>query len=146
MLQIATENRHVPAEDTFNNWINILTQAIEIKKEEVTIRVVNTEESQTLNKRYRGQDKPTNVLSFPSQIPALGGETYLGDIVICAEIVEQEARAQNKSVEAHWAHMLVHGILHLQGYDHTEDAPAEKMEKLEINLLATLGYANPYDD
>lgn len=145
MLQIAAENSHIPPEHIFKEWIDKLKQDIDIKEEEITIRVVNTDESQALNKRYRGQDKPTNVLSFPSQLPALVGESYLGDIVICAKIVEKEALAQNRDIEAQWAHMLVHGILHLHGYDHSEDADAQKMEALEGKLLATLGYANPYE-
>lgn len=145
MLQIAAENSHIPPEHIFKEWIDKLKQDIDIKEEEITIRVVNTDESQALNKRYRGQDKPTNVLSFPSQLPALVGESYLGDIVICAKIVEKEALAQNRDIEAQWAHMLVHGILHLHGYDHSEDADAQKMEALEVKLLAKLGYANPYE-
>lgn len=145
MLQIATENSAIPSKDIFNQWFKKISQGIEIKEQEITIRVVDADESQALNKRYRDQDKPTNVLSFPSQIPALTEQRYLGDIVICAEIVENEAIAQNKSNLAHWAHMLVHGILHLQGFDHIDDAQANKMETLEIDLLAKMGYANPYE-
>ena len=116
---------------------------------DVTIRVASAEEVQSLNRDYRGKDKPTNVLSFPSELPpelaAECEEVELGDIVICAEVVANEAAAQNKTLEAHWAHMVVHGMLHLQGYDHIEDADAEIMEALEIKIMCALGFANPYE-
>jgi len=99
---------------------------------------------QELNRDYRGKDKPTNVLSFPFEAPAGITMPLAGDLVICAPVVEQEAADQNKTLESHWAHMVVHGMLHLQGHDHTDDKEAETMEALEIQLLAQLGFANPY--
>ena len=145
MLQIAANSRHIPDDEQFIKWINILSQHINIDIELVTIRVVEVAEIQALNKQFRGKDKPTNVLSFPSQLPQIAQEeAYLGDLIICADIVEQEAIAQHKSFAAHWAHMLVHGILHLQGYDHINNDQAEGMEALEIDLLANLDYPNPY--
>jgi probable rRNA maturation factor len=115
----------------------------------VTLRVAEADEVQGLNRDYRGKDKPTNVLSFPSELPAelLSelDEPELGDIIICAEVVAAEAAEQGKSLAAHWAHMVVHGMLHLQGYDHIEDADAEKMEALEVEILSGLGFANPYE-
>ena len=114
--------------------------------EELTIRVVDNDESQTLNSQYRGKDKPTNVLSFPSDLPEEVGLNLLGDIVICAPVVAAEAEQQNKTPDAHWAHMVVHGVLHLQGYDHIDEHEAQVMETLEIKILAGLGFADPYQD
>lgn len=111
---------------------------------QLSIRVVDEDESQALNHEYRGKDKPTNVLSFPMDMPDAMEEKILGDLVICAPVVEKEAGEQNKDVLAHWAHMVIHGVLHLQGFDHIEDRQAEVMETLEIKYLEELGYANPY--
>lgn len=110
---------------------------------EVSIRIVTPRESRRLNARYRGQDKPTNVLSFPCRAPA-GLPAPLGDLVICATVVAREARRQGKPGDAHWAHMTVHGILHLLGYDHVKKPEAERMEALETRILARLGYPDPY--
>jgi len=122
----------------------------------VSLRIVSANESQQLNNDYRGKNRPTNVLSFPMQLDTPipsdqeAGEEYrmpgpfLGDLAICAEVVAREARQQHKTAVAHWAHMLVHGMLHLQGYDHIQDDEAEQMEQLEIRILQQLGFANPY--
>ncbi len=105
---------------------------------ELTIRLVDLDESQALNRDYRGKDKPTNVLSF-------GGDAeVLGDLVICAPVVEREAAEQGKTLRAHWAHMVVHGCLHLQGLDHEDDAEAERMEARETRILKRLGFPDPY--
>lgn len=112
---------------------------------ELAIRVVDEAESQTLNATYRGKEKPTNVLSFPFEAPPGVEMDLLGDIVVCARVVQEEAQVQGKAPEAHWAHMALHGLLHLLGHDHIEDDEAELMEGLEIELLAGLGYANPYE-
>ena len=107
---------------------------------EITIRIVSKQEGCHLNNTYRGKDYATNVLTFPlTETPHL-----MGDIVICAPIVATEAIAQNKTLEAHYAHLTVHGVLHLHGYDHEIEAQAELMESLEITILQKLGYANPY--
>ncbi len=114
------------------------------------IRIVGEGESQALNRDYRGKDKPTNVLSFPAELPpeliAALDEVPIGDLAICAEVVAREALEQGKPLLAHWAHMTVHGVLHLLGHDHIEEADAARMEPLEIAILATLGWDNPYDD
>jgi probable rRNA maturation factor len=107
-------------------------------------------ESQELNHQYRGKNKPTNVLSFPFEIPEHLPEgveiELLGDLIICAPVVEREAQEQNKALLAHWAHMTLHGCLHLLGYDHIEDKEAEEMESLEIEILQKMGFPNPYND
>ena len=113
---------------------------------ELGVRVVGSMESRRLNACYRGKDKPTNVLSFP---PALlpgrqDGARPLGDLVICAQVVRAEAREQKKPLEAHWAHLVVHGALHLVGYDHEREAQAQRMERREIAVLRRLGFGNPY--
>lgn len=117
---------------------------------EVVIRLVDTEESRRLNRDYRGKDKPTNVLSFPADVPEglppeLASECPFGDLVICGEVVDAEAQQQCKPPEAHWAHMVIHGCLHLQGHDHQTDTDATQMEALERRLLAELNFPDPYE-
>lgn len=114
------------------------------KESYVALKIVAKEESQALNAEYRGKDKPTNILSFPMQMPEGTELPILGDLALCAPVVAWEASLQGKSLHAHWAHMLVHGVLHLQGFDHVEDADAEEMEALEQEILADLGYPDPY--
>ena len=133
----------LPDQRSFQSWV----EAALVKNFdniEQTIRVVSKVESRTLNLQYRAKDEPTNVLSFPAVNDYLDYEC-LGDLVICAPIVEREARDQNKSLEAHWAHMVIHGMLHLQGFDHQSITEADKMEALEAKILSTLGYSNPYN-
>src|ERR1700761_5322650 len=111
---------------------------------ELGVRVVGPTESRRLNARYRGRDKPTNVLSFPvAELPP-GPHKPLGDLVICPDVLRAEAREQHKSLRAHWAHLVVHGALHLVGYDHENDADADRMERREIAVLRRLGFPNPY--
>ena len=106
--------------------------------------MVDTEEMATLNRAYRGKEGPTNVLSFPYDLPPEAGLALLGDIVICAPVVAREAREQGKTLDAHWAHMTVHGALHLLGYDHIDEHEAAAMEALETDILARLDYPCPY--
>lgn len=143
-LQILTERASIPEEDLFDQWMNKISYEYDIKGYELTIRVVEPAESKALNAQFLGKSKPTNVLSFPAELPDFAEQNYLGDIVICADVVELEAHEQNKLVNAHWAHMLVHGVLHLRGYDHILDHEAEEMEALEVEMLKLLGFTNPY--
>lgn len=115
------------------------------KEAEITVRIVDEEEGKELNKTWRKKDSATNVLSFPIGKPIEQAPNLLGDIVICAPVVEQEAKAQGKEREAHWAHLVIHGILHLQGYDHESDKEANLMESKEVLILNNIGYANPYE-
>ena len=116
---------------------------------ELTLRIVSKQESQQLNSQYRSKDSPTNVLSFPFTLPdipgvKLEGPQLLGDLVIAHSIVQSEATQQGKPLQAHWAHLCVHGCLHLLGYDHIDDGDAQKMEALEIAILLEMGFDNPY--
>lgn len=142
-LQNACTNSNIPTLAQFQQWVNasLLPQ---YDNTELTIRLVDIDESQQLNAQYRGKDKPTNVLSFPFEAPKGIELNLLGDLVICADIVETEAQQQTKAINAHWAHMVVHGCLHLLGYDHINDLDAEQMETLEIDILTKLGFNNPY--
>lgn len=110
----------------------------------LTIRVVDCAESAALNLRFRSRQGPTNVLSFAAEVPAEVDLPLLGDIVICAPLVAEEAAAQGKNPQAHWAHLVIHGVLHLLGFDHGSEAQARQMESREIALLVSLGYSDPY--
>ncbi len=134
----------IPAEQKFRDWVEASLQA-SYRQLEQTIRVVDEAESQDLNRRYRGKAVPTNVLAFPADAEFLDYDC-LGDLVICAPVVTAEASAQGKTGEAHWAHLVVHGMLHLQGFDHQTAPQTREMERLEIKILDTLGYTNPYND
>lgn len=112
---------------------------------ELSIRIVDAAESRSLNHDYRGKDNPTNVLSFPAEFPPGLDIPLLGDLVVCASVVADEAREQGKTLAAHWCHMVVHGCLHLLGYDHIEESEAEAMEMLETEILGRLGYPDPYE-
>ena len=112
---------------------------------ELSIRLVDEQESQSLNRDYRDKDKPTNVLSFPADLPPELQLPLLGDLVICRQVVEREAAEQSKAASDHWAHMVIHGTLHLLGFDHIDDGDAEEMESLETALLQQLNISNPYE-
>ncbi|MCK5336881.1 MAG: rRNA maturation RNase YbeY [Gammaproteobacteria bacterium] len=146
VIQNQQEECEIPSQELMQKWAE---QALMDDNDvQVTLRIVTAEESRQLNNDYRGKDKPTNVLSFPMEMPEeLIKEmevSLLGDLVICAQVVAQESLQQKKNEDAHWAHMLVHGMLHLQGYDHIEDAEAELMEQQEIKILNQLGFDDPY--
>ena len=134
----------LPAEARLRGWIEAALQRPFAALEQ-TLRIVGEAESRELNRRYRGKDAATNVLAFPADAEYLDYDC-LGDLVICAPLVASEAASQGISEEAHWAHLVVHGMLHLQGFDHHEPPAARAMERLEIKILDTLGYTNPYND
>ena len=141
-VQNATAFEPLPDDAQFSLWVET---ALRGKSEaELTLRLVDRDESRKLNSRYRGKDQPTNVLSFPAELPPDLGIPLLGDIVLCAPLVGEESAAQNKSQSAHWAHLVIHGVLHLLGHDHQDEREAAEMEAIEIELLASLGFANPY--
>ena len=134
----------IPSSSELELWTNAVLNYEGLSEREVTIRFTDEAESQSLNHEYRGKDKPTNVLSFPFEAPPGIEINLLGDLVICAPVISREAEEQQKRVSDHYAHMTVHGLLHLMGYDHIDDADAEEMESKEIYILATLGIDDPY--
>ncbi|MDX1524762.1 MAG: rRNA maturation RNase YbeY [Pseudidiomarina maritima] len=143
-IQIASTASDIPSQQQFSQWVTSVLKHLAQPDSEMTIRVVDSDEGLQLNHDYRGKDYATNVLSFPFESPVPLPLQLLGDLVICAPVVSREAAEQNKPLVAHWAHLVVHGTLHLLGYDHIEDQQAEQMEQLERDILAGLGYADPY--
>lgn len=143
-MQIASSAPH-PELEQFQQWVDAALALFEDGADcELVIRLVDDEESAQLNQQYRQKSGPTNILSFPFEAPAGMDMDLLGDLVICAPLIALEAAQQNKLPEHHWAHITIHGVLHLLGYDHIEDQDAEQMEALEIEVLSKLGVANPY--
>lgn len=147
VIQRAATEYFTPPTTQLKRWAKVLLKE-RLPRTELTIRIVDKAEMTSLNFAYRKKNKPTNVLSFPAETPDFikGSEEefFLGDIVICAEVIEEEAKEQDKPLLAHWAHMVVHGILHLLGYDHVKEQEAEIMEAEEIIILKNLGFNNPY--
>jgi probable rRNA maturation factor len=144
-VQVATTRKHLPPAALLKKWCTVVLQQQKVPCAEVCIRIVDGRESAALNKRYRNKSGATNVLSFPAQLPTDVQSTGIGDLVICAPVVERESAAQGKTARAHWAHMVVHGTLHLLGHDHTKRQDASKMEAVEIKILGQLGFDNPYN-
>lgn len=144
-LSCAAPRRGVPAAVSFRRWAEAaLVGARHRKPVEISIRIVGPREGRALNHRYRDRDYATNVLSFPAELPRGVKLPLLGDIVICASVVAREAREQGKPARDHYAHLTVHGVLHLLGFDHQDDKDAAKMEALETRVLAGLGIGDPY--
>ena len=135
-----------PSDEKIQNWVETILAAEQEKDAELTVRIVDENESAELNEEYRNKTGSTNVLSFPFECPSEVELNLLGDLVICAPVVEREAKQQGKPSQAHWAHMLVHGILHLLGYEHIDKDDAQKMESHEIEIMAALGFSDPYSD
>jgi probable rRNA maturation factor len=144
-LSFGTTRLGVPGKARFESWVDAaLRGARRRKATELSIRIVDIEEGRTLNHDYRGKDYATNVLSFPAEFPPGVKLPLIGDLVICAPVVLREAIEQGKPPRDHWAHLTIHGMLHLLGYDHIDDQDAERMESLETRVLAGLGIADPY--
>ena len=145
----AVPRKGVPAAVSFRKWVAAALEG-RIREADLAIRIVGTREGRALNRHYRGKDYATNVLSFPAELPEGLPEgvrmPLLGDLVICAPVVAREAKEQRKPLNAHYAHLAVHGALHLLGWDHEDDREAEAMEQLEREILAGLGLPDPYRD
>ncbi|MES9851568.1 MAG: rRNA maturation RNase YbeY [Candidatus Thiodiazotropha sp. L084R] len=141
--RVAKTSQGLPSDQQLHLWAEA---ALETGTDEVemVIRLVDEPESQQLNRDYRGKDKPTNVLSFPFEAPEMVSTPLIGDLVVCVPLVALEADQQSKTLEAHWAHMVVHGVLHLQGYDHQNDHEAQIMEDRERDILLSLQFSDPY--
>ncbi len=163
MIELDVQNPYefesIPKKDELQRWVEAAIQGKNsTPKLSIVLRFVNREESKTLNHAYRHKRYATNVLSFPFDEPEFTTDMadlnealaqhlqqqHLGDIVLCEQIVQKEAREQHKTLKQHWAHLIVHGVLHLQGYDHQQAEEAELMESLEIKILQGLGFDNPY--
>ena len=142
-VQYALKDGSTPNEEDFQKWASVIESKI-YSADEVALRIVDENEITHLNEQYRKKSGPTNVLSFPAELHNEIDVSFLGDIIICAPIVVKEAEEQDKTLLSHWAHMTVHGILHLQGYDHINDQDAAVMEALEMEILEKLDFANPY--
>lgn len=142
-IQLATSYVDYPTEQQFQLWVDTVLQEDD-QDLEIVIRLVDNQESAELNQQYRHKQGPTNILSFPFEAPDGFDSDLLGDLVICAPLIALEAEQQNKPLFDHWAHITIHGVLHLLGYDHIDDAEAEEMEALEIKILSRLNINNPY--
>lgn len=145
-IESNSQSAQIPAMAELERWISSALQSQQFESAEVSVYIVDESEGQELNAQYRGKNYPTNVLSFPADIAEEVGIPLLGDLVICAPVVEREAQEQGKTLQAHWAHMLIHGTLHLIGFDHIDDDEAETMEALETQIVTGLGYPAPYQD
>ena len=143
-IQMACESEDSPDEQSIQRWVSA---AIRDEREdtELSVRIVDELESKSLNEKYRGASGPTNVLSFPFDDTLPVPIPLIGDLVICAPVVAREAQQQNKAIDAHWAHMVIHGVLHLLGYDHQQEQQATIMESLETDILQNLGFPPPYN-
>ena len=143
-VQYAALRAGLPAKSTVTGWVQAALTGMTKKNVTVNVRFVGGREGAMLNRRYRGKAGSTNVLSFPFEAPAGVPTDYLGDLVLCAPVVQREAKRAHCPEKAYWAHMVIHGILHLRGYDHKNSREAAIMEKLEIRVLKGLGFSNPY--
>jgi probable rRNA maturation factor len=144
-FQIISKSKKIPGQGDFQNWVDaVLTdQAID---SEVVIRVIDEQEMMQFNQQYRDKQGSTNILSFSFEAPEGVDNILLGDLLVCVPVVEREALQQNKPLNDHWAHMIIHGLLHLIGYDHIVDKDAEEMEALEIKILKSISIKNPYQE
>lgn len=148
-LNIINDDEHpIVGKSLLIKCFELVADKHNITQAEVNVSIVSNDEIQQINKQFRNKDKPTNIISFefdkPEGLPDDIVDDFLGDIVIAPKVLEQEAKEQNKTLENHWQHIFIHGLLHLLGYDHLDDQEAEEMENLEVELLAKLGISNPY--
>jgi len=143
-LSIASHSNQIPSETAFKKWVNAVAIS-QSEDYEISIHVIDEKESSSLNHTWRNKEGPTNVLSFPADLPEGVPISLLGDLAVCAPVIEKEASEQAKSLEAHWAHIIIHGTLHLFGYDHVDESEAEEMESMEIDIMKRLGFSNPYN-
>jgi len=144
-VQLASQSDQLPSQDKFQYWIDAVLSD-NSQDLEIVIRIIDEPEMIQFNEQYRDKKGVTNILSFPFDVPDGIESQLLGDLLVCAPIVEKEALAQQKKIEHHWAHMIVHGVLHLLGYDHIENEEAEEMEVLEIKILKKIKIKNPYQE
>ena len=147
VLEIQNESQSslIPQKKQFKYWLDAVLKN-DNQDSEIVIRIVDKDEMIKFNEQYRDKIGSTNILSFPFEVPVGVESELLGDLLVCAPVVEEEAELQNKKLEQHWAHLIIHGILHLLGYNHSDDVEAEEMEALEINILSTIGINNPYQE
>ena len=143
-IQNTTVTDNVPDNTQFRSWVEAALEK-DIDAGELTIRIVNEDEGAALNRDYRGKNGPTNVLSFAYENPPVVDANIVGDLVICAPVIEREAIEQDKALSAHWAHMVIHGVMHLRGFDHIEEDQATQMEAKETEILTGLGFNRPYE-
>jgi probable rRNA maturation factor len=144
-VQIVSQSDQLPSQEQFQYWIDAVLSD-NTQNSEIVIRIIDEPEMVKFNKQYRDKKGATNILSFPFDVPDGVESNLLGDLLVCAPIVEKEALIQHKKIEHHWAHMIVHGVLHLLGYDHIENEEAEEMEVLEIKILKKIKIKNPYEE
>ena len=142
-VSYASRSPWAPSSQRLSEWAEAALSPV-AKRSVLSVRIVGMARSRSLNSRYRHKDKPTNVLSFAGAGPAPDGRSFLGELVICAPLVALEARAQDKTLKAHWAHLTIHGVLHLMGFDHERAPEAKKMAAREVQILDRLGFSDPY--
>ena len=144
-IQVVSQSKQLPDQEQFQYWVDaVLNDGSE--DSELVIRIVDEAEMTQFNEQYRDKKGSTNILSFSFEVPEGVDSNLLGDILVCAPVVEKEAQDQHKELDHHWAHMIVHGVLHLLGYDHVDDQDAEEMEALEIKILKKIKIRNPYEE
>ena len=142
-ISVDTSDEHIPPEEDIQRWVQAALHH-EQSVASLSVHIVDAQAIHQLNKEYRSKDKPTNVLSFPAPIPA-GSATFLGDLILCPEVIIREAKEQHKAIADHWAHMLIHGTLHLLGYNHEQKDETKVMEALEARILIQFNIDNPYE-